>query len=153
MGYAWKDSNPTIGRRYSMPIPNNCFQPSENKSMKYEMPEKWVEAVNAGKVDEIMDCYEEHASVATFEARPLKSFEGSAIILLDSLLKKVLVCGLMSFVISRISWRKFLFGNGSLRILLSESRQLGSTSRSFYFYDKTDSGEKIIHHHLLSSSS
>ena len=44
--------------------------------MNYEIPEKWVTSVNRGEVDEIMACYHEKASLlATFEARPLKSFE------------------------------------------------------------------------------
>ncbi len=45
--------------------------------MKYEIPQNWVNAVNAGNLDAILGCYDEKASLfATFEQMPITSREG-----------------------------------------------------------------------------
>ena len=45
--------------------------------MNNEIPQNWVNAVNAGNLDAIMDCYDENASLfATFEQMPITTREG-----------------------------------------------------------------------------
>mgnify|MGYP001158117878 FL=1 len=45
--------------------------------MNYEIPIKWIEAVNEGNVDRIMDCYDPCASLfATFSAQPINTRTG-----------------------------------------------------------------------------
>ena len=45
--------------------------------MNYEIPKKWIQAVNEGDVDRIMDCYDPNASLfATFSAQPINTRAG-----------------------------------------------------------------------------
>ena len=117
--------------------------------MKYEMPEKWVEAVNAGKVDEIMDCYEEQASLlATFEARPLKSFEGIRDYFVGFTSKKGAGVRIEEASLSHQSLGgDFYLAMGLYEFYYQDQGNLVRHPARFTFTIKTDSGEKIIHHH------
>ena len=122
--------------------------------MNYEIPEKWVTSVNRGDVDEIMACYDDNASLlATFEARPLKSFEEIRNYFIGFTSKEG-----SGVRIDQPSLSHDPLGDGfylatGLYEFYYRKRQLGSTSRSFYLYDQGRPKRKDHSPSLFSHSS
>ena len=117
--------------------------------MNYEIPKKWIHAVNKGNVDQIMDCYYPSASLfATFSAKPIKTMVGIQNYFENFTSREGAGVSLQEDSLELEDWGQEGYGATGLYefFYLENGMQVRHPAR-FSFMVKNDSTQKIQHHH------
>ena len=117
--------------------------------MNYEIPKKWIHAVNKGNVDQIMDCYYPSASLfATFSAKPIKTMVGIQNYFENFTSREGAGVSLQEDSLELEDWGQEGYGATGLYefFYLENGMQVRHPAR-FSFMVKFDPTQKLQHHH------
>lgn len=117
--------------------------------MNYEIPNRWVQAVNEGNVARIMDCYDPSASLfATFSAMPIKTRAGIQNYFENFTTREGAGVSLLVDSLELEDWGKEGYGATGLYefFYLENGMQVRHPAR-FSFMVKVNPFQKIQHHH------
>lgn len=117
--------------------------------MNYEIPKKWVQAVNEGNLDRIMDCYDPSASLfATFSSKPIKTRAGIQNYFENFTSREGAGVSLQEGSLELEDWGKEGYAATGLYefFYLENGMQVRHPAR-FSFMVKVDPIQKIQHHH------
>ena len=117
--------------------------------MNYEIPRKWIHAVNEGNVDHIMDCYGPSASLfATFSAEPIKTMAGIQNYFENFTSREGAGVSLQEESLVLEDWGQEGYGaTGLYEFFYMENGMQVRHPARFSFMVKFDPTQKIQHHH------
>tara|TARA_B100000282_G_scaffold288179_1_gene256571 strand:+ start:834 stop:1208 length:375 start_codon:yes stop_codon:yes gene_type:complete len=117
--------------------------------MNYEIPKKWVQAVNEGDVDRIMDCYGPCASLfATFSPEPIKTRAGIQNYFENFTSREGAGVFLQEDSLELEDWGKAGYGaTGLYEFFYMENGMQVRHPARFSFMVKIEPSQKIQHHH------
>ncbi|HAU59987.1 MAG TPA: hypothetical protein DCW45_06445 [Opitutae bacterium] len=117
--------------------------------MNYEIPKKWIHAVNEGNVDQIMDCYCPSACLfATFSAKPIKTMAGIQNYFENFTSREGAGVSLQEESLVLEDWGQEGYGAiGLYEFFYMENGMQVRHPARFSFMVKSDPTQKIQHHH------